>query len=181
MINAVGILFKWEQVKADVGEFRQDSDLLTVVKVVDAKSDVFVMVRVPFEPQYFDNYEAVAQGQLAGERVDPILTPAGMAHAKRKLEEPFRQAIVPPIGNVANTEDWVEAEKKLNPGMVASDDSEWETISSSPESTPSEATTEDWGQSPPWEETTAEGVVQPDTENWDEKKEDWDEEKLKEE
>lgn len=159
------LLFKWANVKADTREFRQDSDLLEVVRVEDVSESVYVAVGVPFESAYWVNYEEVAKNQLAGEKITPILSPEGMAYAKRKLEEPFRAEM-----KATEESDWadtVKTEKKLNGDASQA---AWDTFdTSAPASTSTEAT-DDWGKAP-WEAKAGE----PSTEPW--KGNDWSEEK----
>lgn len=144
------VLFKWVSCKADTAEFRQDSDLLLLVEPCPE-----VGVVVPFEPVYFLNYEDVSTEQLTGGNA-PILmlTPTGMAYAKRELEKAFK-----PTAKEESWEETTKKETKLNGTSSWEDNSgvDWASpkVEANISSKKDESVKEDWGTSP-WSSGTPE-------------------------
>ena len=121
MAQTIAVSFRWHTTSADPRQFQQQRQLLEPI-------DVRVVVEVPLEDQYFTNVEKLKDDLL----VHPNLTPAGMAYAISKLEEPFQDKPV--------RDDEFEFEE----GFANED--EWET---------EETEAEQGDESPPWEEEDA--------------------------
>ena len=93
-METIDLYFEWETCSADMGEFRQRSQIFK-------PENIRVVVKLPLDPKYFHNpevgkyFEAFKQWELGfGDKpqipeLDPILTPQGANKAKELLQEAF--------------------------------------------------------------------------------------------